>query len=205
MKLKILKIIATALASVTGCGALIYYNFIDKAVAGLNIGSLCPDFTVDTYEVQDGTFLVSEKDFTLSENFGKIVVVNFWETWCTGCIEELPHFDEIAKKYPTDQVEVLAVVGQTYTLQGVADWMNEKGWTYVDEESEWSQFSLTFANYDETGVNLYSLLGGSGGWPRTVIIDQKGNAYFETDASMTYEDLETVVKELLQQGGQVKE
>ena len=198
MKFKIVKITATALASVTLAGALIYYNFIDKAVAGLNIGSLCPDFTVDTYELQDGTFVVGEKDFTLSENLGKIVIVNFWETWCTGCIEELPHFDEISKKYPTEQVEVLAVVGNTNTLQGVADWMNEKGWTYADAESEWSQFSLTFAYYGDTGVNLYSLLGGTGGWPRTVIVDQKGNAYFETDANMSYADLETVVEELLQ-------
>jgi thiol-disulfide isomerase/thioredoxin len=36
-------------------------------------------------------------------------VVNFWATWCQPCVEELPHFEEINKKYKENKVKVLLV------------------------------------------------------------------------------------------------
>lgn len=36
-------------------------------------------------------------------------VVNFWATWCQPCVEELPHFEEINKKYKENKVKVVLV------------------------------------------------------------------------------------------------
>ncbi|MFD0965004.1 TlpA disulfide reductase family protein [Pseudofulvibacter geojedonensis] len=36
-------------------------------------------------------------------------VVNFWATWCKPCVEELPFFEELNKKYASDKVKVLLV------------------------------------------------------------------------------------------------
>ncbi len=39
----------------------------------------------------------------------KTYVINFWATWCKPCIEELPYFEEINKKYASQNVEVILV------------------------------------------------------------------------------------------------
>jgi len=63
------------------------------------IGSAAPDFTV-----QD-----SDRKVTLSEFRGKVVVLNFWATWCPPCIEETPSLLEMQRKMRDKGVTVLAV------------------------------------------------------------------------------------------------
>ena len=63
-----------------------------------SIGNPAPDFTV-----QD-----SDRVVTLSQLRGKIVVLNFWATWCPPCVEEMPSLVQMQKKMQ-DKVTVLAV------------------------------------------------------------------------------------------------
>lgn len=63
------------------------------------IGSPAPDFTV-----QD-----SERKVTLSEFRGKVVVLNFWASWCPPCIEETPSLLEMQHKLRDRGVTVLAI------------------------------------------------------------------------------------------------
>jgi peroxiredoxin len=63
------------------------------------IGSQAPDFTV-----QD-----SERKVTLSELRGKVVVLNFWASWCQPCIDETPSLVEMQHKMQDKGVTVLAV------------------------------------------------------------------------------------------------
>jgi len=73
-------------------------------VAGCNrgdhpnqIAQTAPDFTV-----RDGA-----QTIRLSQFRGKIVVLNFWATWCAPCIDELPSLQELQKTRP--DIQVLAV------------------------------------------------------------------------------------------------
>jgi cytochrome c biogenesis protein CcmG/thiol:disulfide interchange protein DsbE len=61
------------------------------------IGKPAPDFTV-----VDGAHTVQ-----LSSYRGKVVVLNFWATWCAPCIEEIPYLNKLQKQMP--QVVVLGV------------------------------------------------------------------------------------------------
>lgn len=188
------KILAGVLAAILLVGALVYYNFIDKApVSGAEKGNRCPDFTAQTYTVEEDGFAAGGTTFTLSQQIGKVCVVNFWETWCQACIEELPSFNRIQEEYG-DKVEVVAVVGKTSTVESALAWMNKRGWTVFDKESEWKNFSLTFAYLP---AETCTQLGCGGMLPRTIVVDKSGIIAHEQDGSMTYEALKAIVDELL--------
>lgn len=183
-KKNLLKWCAYGLAGLTLGGALVYYNFIDKvAEPGAEIGSRCPDFAVDTFTVENGQFLEGATDFVLSGNRDKLCVINFWATWCGGCIAELPYFNEFANKYP--EVEMIAIAGLSGSIETVGNWLNN------DEKcADWNEFSFTFGLYDQGDVDVFTLLGGVATWPMTVIVDEKGIVVERFEEVHSLEELE---------------
>ncbi|MCX6008960.1 MAG: redoxin domain-containing protein, partial [Chloroflexi bacterium] len=67
---------------------------------GAEVGKRAPDFTLPTL---DG------KEVSLSQFRGKTVMVNFWQSSCSNCIEEMPYLQAIYNKWPHDKLEILAV------------------------------------------------------------------------------------------------
>ncbi len=188
------KIVAISLAAGLLSGALVYYNFIDKAPeSGVEVGNRCPDFTAQVFSTQGEQFTLAGEEFTLSEQIGKVCVVNFWETWCQACVEELPEFNEIQEEYE-GKVEVIAMAGVTSTPEYATTWLNDKGWKAYDAQSEWSKFSLSFGYLP---AEKTTELGCSGMLPRTIIVGKSGNVAHEQDGSMSYEKLKEVIDELL--------
>ncbi len=47
--------------------------------------------------------------YILSEMKDKVVLINFWATWCGPCRMEIPDFNELYKKYPRDKFEILGI------------------------------------------------------------------------------------------------
>lgn len=71
----------------------------------LFIGFFISVFSYSQVKVMDwDTF---EKE-VLSKKHEKITVVNFWATWCAPCVQELPHFEEVAREQ-SDTVELILV------------------------------------------------------------------------------------------------
>lgn len=99
----------------------------DETVSAPAVGYYAPDFTIP---------MLSGESFSLSEQRGKPVVVNFWATWCPPCRAEIPFFQAAARKY-NGQVTVIGVDdGEPLSL--VASFVNEMGMTYpvpLDEDS----------------------------------------------------------------------
>jgi len=63
------------------------------------IGNPAPDFTIQN----------PERSVTLSQFRGKIVVLNFWATWCPPCVQEMPSLVQLQKRMQDKGVTVLAV------------------------------------------------------------------------------------------------
>ena len=47
--------------------------------------------------------------YTLSELKDKVVLINFWATWCGPCRMEIPDFNELYEKYPREEFEILGI------------------------------------------------------------------------------------------------
>jgi peroxiredoxin len=76
------------------------YMLLRPASGGPIVGETTPDFQLSDL---DGRTL------HLSGYRGKIVVLNFWATWCAPCLEEMPSLDRFAEQFVPKGVAVLAV------------------------------------------------------------------------------------------------
>ena len=158
--------------------AAFYWNDSSNAVAekGTEVGDACYGAELS---VVDGSG-ITENKINPTET-GKITIINFWGTWCTPCVNELPYFDQIATNYKDD---VLVIAVHTNMIIDTAP-------EYI--KSHYPESNITFAS-DIAEEGYYSLLGGRGTYPYTVVIDENGvivKIFFE---ALEYEDLEEVVK-----------
>jgi thiol-disulfide isomerase/thioredoxin len=69
------------------------------ALAAPEVGSLAPDFEL---------LALSGETLQLTNSLGKPVFINFWATWCTPCVLEMPNLQKYYEKYE-DKFEVLAI------------------------------------------------------------------------------------------------
>ena len=194
MNKKAIQIIAWSVAGGVLLGALGYYNFVDKALeSGVEVGNICPDFTVQTYKKEDGKFVTGGEDFTLSDFGGKIVIINFWATYCGPCIAELPEFDKFQKEHAED-VQVIALDGElSESYDSLCTWIN------TNKKSEtWKDFDIAFGWYDAEENDVYNTLGFTSGMlPGTMIVNREGVIVYSQDGSMHYDDLQEIIEPLL--------
>lgn len=190
---KILKTVLGTAMTLLLAITLIYFNFIDKPVEipdGNNVGDLCIGYDVPVFD--ESGLLGEGVTFNPAENYGKITVINFWGVWCSGCVAELPDFDRIAADYE-DKVTVLAVHTE--------DQFNDGPGYVLDNYSE-SKIIFGKDKYIDPanvygGEYYYTLLGGEGDYPMTVILDEDGVIIFKTSDSMNYDSLKSVIDEAL--------
>lgn len=75
-----------------------------------------------------GVDILSGKTVKLSDYKGKVVLVNFWATWCDPCRSEIPDLIALQKKYPDDIVIIGVSIDNT--VDPVADYIREAGIQY---------------------------------------------------------------------------
>ncbi len=192
MKTKTLKMGACGLAAALLGGALIYYNAIYKTPE--DISGNCPPYTAQTFAYTDGEWALDGGVVTNADMLGNITVLNFWETWCAACVQEMPIFNQIQNDYADSGVKVMAMVGTTSSAAAAATWLNKGSWTIYEPNSDWKTFSLTVAWLpQETCKDL----GCVGMLPRTVIVDKAGDIAYQQNGSMHYEQLAEIIEDLL--------
>ena len=146
---------------------------VKQLPTGKDVGMLAPDFTVPVYG--------EGKPFTLSQHRGKIVIINFWATWCTPCVKELPYFDEIQRMYG-DAVQVVAIHSNLVT-EAVESYLSR------------NDYDIAFAlDAENTVIPAY---GGSMMLPQTIIVDSDGVIAYNAVGSLTMERLQQLLTNML--------
>jgi len=111
------------------------------------IGSAAPDFTV-----QD-----SDRTVALHDLHGKVIVLNFWTSWCEPCIVEMPSLMQLQKQMAPKVIVV-----------GIST--DEDDRAYHNFLRRYNIDFLTVRDPDRKSADIY----GTTGQPETFIIDSKG-------------------------------
>jgi len=134
-----------------------------------------PSFSLDDSE---------GKTIKLADFQGKVVLLDFWATWCHGCMTEIPWFMEFQDKYKTDG---LAVIGVS---------VDDDGWKSVKPFLAERKFNYTIVVGNQDLKKLYSVEAP----PVAVLIDREGKIA-ETHAGVVEKDsFEKEITELLREG-----
>ena len=122
---------------------------IHAVFAAIELGQAAPNI--------EGS-LIDGKPFSLNNNKGKVVLVNFWASWCEPCREEMPAIQAFLKKNKEKGFEVLAI-----TVDKPADMEQAK--------QIMGQYSFLFAEKKQIDYSGYGRI-----WriPSTFIIDRQG-------------------------------
>ena len=104
---------------------------------------------------------INLQEVDLSKNKGKIVILNFWATWCAPCRKEMPSLEKLAQDLP--QIDIYPINMEPPNKLRVRDWLQEIGVvslnTYFDPKLDL--------------VKKFKLIG----MPTTILLDKNGNEF----------------------------
>lgn len=152
---------------------------IEKPAAkrGNKVGDLCYSHKLNR--------LNADGQVSIDDYRGKVVIINFWGTWCNPCKNELPHFSKIAEDYAADAV----VLGVHSSWSG-----EESAESYV--ESNYADSHIVFckdARLSASADVYYNLLGGNGYYPYTLVLDRDGVITYSASGALDYDDLALLI------------
>jgi thiol-disulfide isomerase/thioredoxin len=155
------------------------------AVAGGLVGALALQAQSGAADLLAASFLdLSGAKRTLREWQGRVVVCNFWATWCAPCREEIPMLVAVREVFAAKGVEIVGI-GIDHAAK-IAEFAKTYGITYP----------LFIA--EARAVELMRRLGnGLGGLPYTVVLDRLGAVAHRRLGALTRAELEGVIRGLL--------
>ena len=137
----------------------------------LKVGDVAPDFTLPA---QDG------KKISLSDYKGKVIIINFWSTWCPPCRKEIPDFIKLYNKYKDKGFIILGISSEDKAR--LKDFVQSNGINYP------------ILIGDNSVAEAY---GGIQYIPTTFIIDRKGKISKKFIGFTAYDIFEAELNNLL--------
>ena len=108
------------------------------------------------------------KDLSLSQYKGKVVLVNFWATWCEPCQVEIPWLIEMQQKYSAQGFTVLGIAMDEEGASVVTPWVNKERF---DVNGTKSQMNYPIVIGNDAAADKF---GGLLGYPTSVLVTRDG-------------------------------
>ena len=102
---------------------------------------------------------INGDQFQLSQLKGKVVILDFWATWCPPCRQEIPHFVDLQKQYQSKGLEIVGIS------------VDDRGAAVVKPFAQKFNINYTMLVDGQAITNLY---GGVQGIPTTFVLDKQG-------------------------------
>ena len=112
---------------------------------------------------------------------GKVVLVNFWATWCPYCRKEMPVIDSFWRDYRSKGFEVVAI-SLDDPPEKIAAWMKDKGYTFQAAP---------------TNPSVAAAFGSVSSVPTSFIVDTEGHIRHKISGQVYYGRLEKLIIPLL--------
>ena len=129
----------------------------------------------------------ADADKTLADYKGKVLVVNFWATWCAPCVKEMPTLDALQTKMGGPDFQVLA----------------------ISQDREGAKVAKPFADKHEWKLPLYIEAPGKFmrdskllGLPTTIIVDKSGKEVARVEGELDWNsaEVEKILRDLMAKG-----
>lgn len=142
----------------------------------------------ETYDFNFNLKNLDGEEIKLEDYKGKLVIVDFWGTWCPPCRAEIPHFIKLKETYADQGLEVIGV-------------------TYENADDEEAAIKGVKEFVAENKMNYPCVIGDDAtqemvpdfqGYPTTLFIDREGIVRLQLVGAQPHAKLESVVKELME-------
>ncbi len=164
-------------------------NTKGKAISSIKLGAKTEEdreIGVEENEIpyaNNFTLLDLDKnEVSLSDFQGKIVILNFWATWCPPCRDEIPDFMEVNDLYKDMNVQIIGVSIDT-DMKALVD--------FVDE------FGINYPTWIDGTIDDISSKWGIRAIPTTFFLDENGEVIFKNVGRMTKDQIINILEEVL--------
>ena len=133
------------------------------------------------------------KKHNLADYKGKVVVINFWATWCGYCVREMPDFEKVYKEFGSNSKDVIII--------GIAGPKSKLNANNIDVSKEevtafLKKKNITYPTLmDETGKTFHDY--GVRAFPTTYVINKKGFLEGYVSGAITADQLKKAINETL--------
>jgi len=182
MKMKIVYLTAALIIMAAGVGAYLQFFAHSKSTpqakapaAVTVVGQPRPPFSL---------LDLHAKPSDIAQWDGKVILVNFWATWCPPCVREMPALMKLRETYQ----------GKGFEIVGVALDSKDAVMAFIDPMG--IEYPILIG--EQEGLQLTQLYGNRlGVLPYSVIIDRKGVIRHTLISELHYEAVENLIQPLL--------
>jgi thiol-disulfide isomerase/thioredoxin len=163
--------------------ATVYAAWDDQPKLGHNLTPVPNPVTAPEFTLED----MDEEKHNLKDLRGKVVLVNFWATWCPPCRREMPSMERLYQKFNGENFTVIAV-NQMEDADHV--------FAYTGQLDVDPTFTILF-DKDSKVSNNYRV----NGLPTTYLIDKQGNIRYRAIGGREFDhpEVEKQIKQLMQE------